>query len=170
MSWPSCRGLGFIGSLAAFFTTGSATGTNAGLTAGAKAGLPAGLVLFEGGSEEEEESEEEDGEGLASLPREDSPTRGGGSPGTSALLRNMPPLQMRRAGNPMPNLLARRRTGAAGPPALGLPSMNEEQEYNDEESDSISDLDSQGSPSSRDVSPTRSAMGALGLGGAISPL
>ena len=111
----------------------------------------------------EEESEEEDGEGLASLPREDSPTRGAGSPGTSALLRNMPPLQMRRAGNPMPNLLARRRTGAAGPPALGLPSMNEEQEYNDEESDSISDLDSQGSPSSRDVSPTRSAMGALGL-------
>ena len=117
----------------------------------------------QGSRDTEGDSEEGDGEGLTSLPEDVGPGRGGGSPGTSALLKNMPPLQVRRAGNPMPTLLARRRAGAAGLPSLGLPSMNEDEEYNDEESDSFSDLDSQGSPSSLDPSPTRSAMGALGL-------
>ena len=142
--------------------------------AAAAAALPGLEETLEEGEEEEEEeekdsdeeeSEEEEGEGekegdgLAPLPgRGGSPDKRGGG----ELLQAMPPLQLRRANNPAPKLLARRRPGVTGLPPLGLPSMNEDEEYNEEGSDSFSD--SQGSPSgSLDQSPTRTAMGALGL-------
>ena len=137
--------------------------------AAASAALPGLAETLEEGDEEEGSDEEESGEeggegekkgnGLAPLHGR------GGSPGNredGELMQGMPPLQLRRANNPAPKLLARRRPGVTGLPPLGLPSMNEDEEYNEEGSDSFSD--SQGSPSgSLDPSPTRGAMGALGL-------